>query len=93
MIRNKIDDVDFICVNTDAQDLKNNPVSENRKCKEHSEYSQLCLLLQAGNKFQVGPKQVPVISSTKGMAIAVLNGSFPTKVSLSEEESPRQETP
>ena len=32
MIRNKIDDVDFICVNTDAQDLKNNPVSENRKC-------------------------------------------------------------
>lgn len=32
MILNKVSGVDFICVNTDAQDLKNNPVSENRKC-------------------------------------------------------------
>ena len=32
MITNKVSGVDFICVNTDAQDLKNNPVSENRKC-------------------------------------------------------------
>jgi len=32
MINNKVSGVDFICVNTDAQDLKNNPVSENRKC-------------------------------------------------------------
>ena len=32
MIKNKVSGVDFICVNTDAQDLKNNPVSENRKC-------------------------------------------------------------
>jgi len=32
MIKNKVSGVDFICVNTDAQDLKNNPVSDNRKC-------------------------------------------------------------
>jgi cell division protein FtsZ len=32
MIVNKVTGVDFICVNTDAQDLKNNPVNENRKC-------------------------------------------------------------
>ena len=32
MIKNKVSGVDFICVNTDAQDLRNNPVSENRKC-------------------------------------------------------------
>ena len=32
MITNKVSGVDFICVNTDAQDLKNNPVSDNRKC-------------------------------------------------------------
>ena len=32
MIHNKVSGVDFICVNTDAQDLKNNPVSDNRKC-------------------------------------------------------------
>ena len=31
MITNKVSGVDFICVNTDAQDLKQ-PVSENRKC-------------------------------------------------------------
>jgi len=32
MIVNKVTGVDFICVNTDAQDLKNNPVNDNRKC-------------------------------------------------------------
>lgn len=32
MIKNKVSGVDFICVNTDSQDLRNNPVSENRKC-------------------------------------------------------------
>lgn len=32
MIKNKVSGVDFICVNTDAQDLKNNPVNENCKC-------------------------------------------------------------
>ena len=32
MITNKVTGVDFICVNTDAQDLRNNPVSDNRKC-------------------------------------------------------------
>lgn len=32
MIKNKVGGVDFICVNTDAQDLKNNPVNDNRKC-------------------------------------------------------------
>ena len=32
MIINKVTGVDFICVNTDAQDLKNNPVNDNRKC-------------------------------------------------------------
>ena len=32
MIHNKVSGVDFICVNTDAQDLKNNPVNDNRKC-------------------------------------------------------------
>ena len=32
MIKNKVSGVDFICVNTDSQDLRNNHVSENRKC-------------------------------------------------------------
>jgi len=32
MIKNKVSGVDFICVNTDAQDLKNNPVNDNSKC-------------------------------------------------------------
>ena len=32
MIKNKVSGVDFICVNTDSQDLRNNPVSENKKC-------------------------------------------------------------
>ncbi len=32
MITNKVTGVDFICINTDAQDLRNNPVSDNRKC-------------------------------------------------------------
>ena len=32
MIKNKVSGVDFICVNTDSQDLRNNPVNENRKC-------------------------------------------------------------
>ena len=32
MTVNKVTGVDFICVNTDAQDLKNNPVNDNRKC-------------------------------------------------------------
>jgi len=32
MIKNKVIGVEFICVNTDAQDLKNNPVNDNNKC-------------------------------------------------------------
>jgi len=32
MIKHKVSGVDFICVNTDAQDLKNNPVNDNSKC-------------------------------------------------------------
>ena len=32
MIKNKVSGVEFICVNTDAQDLKNNPVNDNNKC-------------------------------------------------------------
>jgi len=32
MIKNKVSGVEFICVNTDAQDLHNNPVNDNNKC-------------------------------------------------------------
>ncbi len=31
MIKNKVEGVEFICINTDAQDLKYNPVSDNNK--------------------------------------------------------------
>jgi cell division GTPase FtsZ len=42
MIVNKVTGVDFICVNTDAQDLKNNPVNENRKCNiGHNSYKRV----------------------------------------------------